>query len=120
MIIGAMIIAPLMNPILSMSFAIVTGNWTLYKRSWMTVLLGVFFTIFVSYLITGVAIAVALVPLLCVIPNPDHKHPLFFISFSLLKTSCLLPPASCLTSRRMPLFITGFGLRGGLSQIRLK
>ncbi len=26
-IIGAMIVAPLMNPILSMSFAIVTGNW---------------------------------------------------------------------------------------------
>ena len=32
-IIGAMIIAPLMNPILSMSFAIITGNWRLYKLS---------------------------------------------------------------------------------------
>ena len=32
-IIGAMIVAPLMNPILSMSFAIVTADWTLYQRS---------------------------------------------------------------------------------------
>jgi uncharacterized hydrophobic protein (TIGR00271 family) len=51
-IIGAMIVAPLMNPILSMSFAIVTGNWTLYKRSWMTVSLGAICVIFFSYLIS--------------------------------------------------------------------
>ena len=52
-IIGAMIVAPLMNPILSMSFAIVTGNWTLYKRSIVTVLLGTFSTILVSYWISA-------------------------------------------------------------------
>jgi uncharacterized membrane protein len=38
-IIGAMIVAPLMNPILSMAFGIVTGNWSLYKRSLVTVAL---------------------------------------------------------------------------------
>ena len=37
-IIGAMIVAPLMNPILSMSFAIVTLNWRVYKRSLVTVI----------------------------------------------------------------------------------
>ncbi|MGK7874047.1 MAG: DUF389 domain-containing protein [Xenococcaceae cyanobacterium] len=51
-IIGAMIVAPLMNPILSMSFAVVTGNWTLYKRSLVTVLLGALCAILVSYWIS--------------------------------------------------------------------
>ena len=51
-IIGAMIIAPLMNPILSMSFSIVTGNWKLYKRSLITVFLGVSSAILVSYFIS--------------------------------------------------------------------
>ncbi len=49
-IIGAMIVAPLMNPILSMSFGIVTANWKLYKRSIATVFLGAFSVILVSYL----------------------------------------------------------------------
>ena len=51
-IIGAMIVAPLMNPILSMSFGIVTANWRLYKRSIATVALGSFVSIFTAYLIT--------------------------------------------------------------------
>ncbi|MDJ0657877.1 MAG: DUF389 domain-containing protein [Crocosphaera sp.] len=48
-IIGAMIIAPLMNPILSMAFAIVTANWKLYKRSIITIFLGVLSVILISY-----------------------------------------------------------------------
>ncbi len=52
-IIGGMVIAPLMNPIMSMSFAIVTGNWRLYQRSIVTVFLGVSYTILVSYLISA-------------------------------------------------------------------
>ena len=48
-IIGAMIVAPLMNPILSMSFAIVTVNWKLYKRSVVTVFLGSACAILISY-----------------------------------------------------------------------
>ncbi|MGK7940524.1 MAG: DUF389 domain-containing protein [Crocosphaera sp.] len=51
-IIGAMIVAPLMNPILSMAFAIVTANWKLYKRSIITVFLGVFSAILVSFFIS--------------------------------------------------------------------
>lgn len=51
-IIGAMIVAPLMNPILSMSFGIITANWKLYKRSLITVALGVGCTIFISFLIS--------------------------------------------------------------------
>ncbi len=50
-IIGAMIVAPLMNPILSISFAIVTANWKLYKRSLVTVFLGAACAILVAYLI---------------------------------------------------------------------
>ena len=53
-IIGAMIVAPLMNPILSMAFAIVTGNWKLYKRSWVTVALGAFTAILIASLISAV------------------------------------------------------------------
>lgn len=49
-IIGAMIIAPLMNPILSMAFAITTGNWKLYKQSLITVLLGSATAIFMAFL----------------------------------------------------------------------
>ena len=52
-IIGGMVVAPLMNPIMSMSFAIVTGNWRLYRRSMVTVLLGVGCAILVSYLISA-------------------------------------------------------------------
>ena len=52
-IIGGMVIAPLMNPIMSMSFAIVTGNWRLYQRSIVTVFLGVSCAISVSYLISA-------------------------------------------------------------------
>jgi uncharacterized hydrophobic protein (TIGR00271 family) len=48
-IIGAMIVAPLMNPILSMSFAIVTVDWTLHGRSMATVFLGASCAILVSY-----------------------------------------------------------------------
>ena len=51
-IIGAMIVAPLMNPILSIAFAIVTGNWKLYKRSFITIILGVITTLLVSYFIS--------------------------------------------------------------------
>ena len=53
-IIGAMIIAPLMNPILSMAFAIVTADWKLYKRSLVTLFLGAFSAILVSSLISFV------------------------------------------------------------------
>ena len=52
-IIGAMIVAPLMNPILSMAFAIVIADWTLYKRSLVTVFLGASCTIFISYLLSA-------------------------------------------------------------------
>ena len=52
-IIGGMVIAPLMNPILSMSFAIVTGNWQWYRRSMVTAFLGVGCAILVSYLISA-------------------------------------------------------------------
>ena len=51
-VIGGMVVAPLMNPILSMSFAIVTGNWRLYPRSMITVFLGVGCAVLVSYLIS--------------------------------------------------------------------
>ena len=50
-IIGAMIVAPLMNPILSMAFAIVIADWKLYKRSIVTVASGVICTILISFLI---------------------------------------------------------------------
>ncbi len=51
-IIGGMVVAPLMNPILGISFAIVTGNWSLYRRSMLTVFFGVGCAISVSYLIS--------------------------------------------------------------------
>ncbi|WP_191964822.1 DUF389 domain-containing protein [Synechococcus sp. RSCCF101] len=47
-IIGAMIIAPLMNPILSLAFAVVAGDLTLYKRSLLTVVAGTLVTIGIS------------------------------------------------------------------------
>lgn len=52
-IIGAMIVAPLMNPILSMAFGIITANWVLCKRSIVTVFLGFLWTIFISFLISA-------------------------------------------------------------------
>lgn len=51
-IIGAMIIAPLMSPIVSFSFGIVSGNAILAVRSLFTILIGIVITIGLSYLIT--------------------------------------------------------------------
>lgn len=51
-IIGAMIIAPLMNPIISMSYGLVAGRGRLVSRSLMTVVVGTVLTIVVALLIT--------------------------------------------------------------------
>lgn len=48
-IIGAMIVAPLMNPILSMSYGIVTGNQNLYRRSILTILVEIILTVGLSF-----------------------------------------------------------------------
>lgn len=52
-IIGAMIIAPLMNPILSLAYGIVINNNLLIRRSALTLFTGICLTILVAYLITG-------------------------------------------------------------------
>lgn len=51
-IIGAMIIAPLMNPIIAVSYGIVARRWQLTLRSLFTVLTGTILTIGVAILIT--------------------------------------------------------------------
>ncbi len=50
-IIGAMIIAPLMGPILGIAYGMVMGNRRLLKRSALTLASGVFLTIFTSFVI---------------------------------------------------------------------
>ena len=51
-IIGAMIIAPLMNPILSISYGLVTFKSRLLRKAIVTLLTGILFVILVSWLIT--------------------------------------------------------------------
>ncbi|NES70629.1 MAG: TIGR00341 family protein, partial [Okeania sp. SIO2D1] len=51
-IIGAMIIAPLMGPIIGIAYAVVVANRRLLKRSIITVSTGTFLTIFVSFITT--------------------------------------------------------------------
>ncbi|MGD1899897.1 MAG: TIGR00341 family protein [Phormidesmis sp.] len=51
-IIGAMIVAPLMGPIVAMAFAITMGNRRLLKQSGLSVLTGSLMTILTAYLIT--------------------------------------------------------------------
>ncbi len=51
-IIGAMIIAPLMGPILGIAYGMVMGNRRLLKRSNLTLWTGVGLTIFISFLIS--------------------------------------------------------------------
>ncbi|MDJ0691358.1 MAG: DUF389 domain-containing protein [Xenococcaceae cyanobacterium MO_188.B32] len=51
-IIGAMIIAPLMNPIVSLSYALVKFKQRLLGRSALTILTGILWVILVSFLIT--------------------------------------------------------------------
>ncbi|NJN31326.1 MAG: TIGR00341 family protein [Synechococcales cyanobacterium RM1_1_8] len=53
-IIGAMIVAPLMGPIVGMAFAITVGNRRLFKRSGIAVLSGSIMTIATAYLICEV------------------------------------------------------------------
>lgn len=49
-IIGAMIVAPLMGPIVSAAFAIVAADYKLLKRSIVTILLGIFMTVAIAAL----------------------------------------------------------------------
>ena len=51
-IIGAMIIAPMMNPILSLSYAIISVNRTLLLRSLFTLFTGIILTVLVAFLST--------------------------------------------------------------------
>lgn len=51
-IIGAMIVAPLMNPIMSLAYSIVAGNKLVIRRSLLTLACGVFFTIFIAFITT--------------------------------------------------------------------
>ena len=51
-IIGAMIIAPLMGPIIAIAYSIVSGNQRLLKRSGFTLFKGVLLTIVISIVIT--------------------------------------------------------------------
>lgn len=53
-IIGAMIIAPLMAPIISASYGIVTSDWGLFSRSTVTTVTGVVMVIALAYLGTQV------------------------------------------------------------------
>ena len=53
-IIGAMIIAPLMNPIITLSYALVASKRKLLKRSLLTLLSGIVLTIIVSFVTTNV------------------------------------------------------------------
>ena len=51
-IIGAMIVAPLMGPIVAMAFAITMGNRRLFKQSGLSVLTGSLMTVLTAYLIS--------------------------------------------------------------------
>jgi uncharacterized hydrophobic protein (TIGR00271 family) len=51
-IIGAMIIAPLMSPIIALSYWLLAGNWIVILRSLLTVILGTILSIAVAYFIT--------------------------------------------------------------------
>lgn len=51
-IIGAMIVAPLMGPIIAIAYSIALGNQRLLKRSTFTLITGVFLTIATSFVIT--------------------------------------------------------------------
>jgi uncharacterized hydrophobic protein (TIGR00271 family) len=49
-IIGAMIVAPLMNPIMSLAYSLVTGNRMLLRRSAITLVSGIILTIAIAYI----------------------------------------------------------------------
>ena len=53
-IIGAMIVAPLMGPIVGMAYSTAMGNRKLLRRSSFTVLKGILLTITVSWLVTSI------------------------------------------------------------------
>ena len=53
-IIGAMIVAPLMGPIVGMAYSIAAGNRKLLRRSSLTLLKGVILTIVVSWLVASI------------------------------------------------------------------
>ncbi|MGB3759856.1 MAG: DUF389 domain-containing protein [Rivularia sp. (in: cyanobacteria)] len=56
-IIGAMIVAPLMGPIIAIAYSIVAGNQRLLKRSLFTLIKGILLTVAISFVITkGVGI----------------------------------------------------------------
>lgn len=53
-IIGAMIVAPLMGPIIAIAYSMVAANQRLLKRAFFTLIKGILLTILISFLITKV------------------------------------------------------------------
>ncbi len=53
-IIGAMIIAPLMTPIISLAYSVVKIDWRLARRSILTIIFGVLIVVLVAYLSTRI------------------------------------------------------------------
>ncbi len=53
-VIGAMIVAPLMGPVIAMAYAIAVANRRLFRRSALTVLCGILMTVFISLVIAKV------------------------------------------------------------------
>lgn len=53
-VIGAMIVAPLMGPVIAMAYAIAISNRRLFRRSTLTVFCGILMTVLISWLIAKV------------------------------------------------------------------
>lgn len=124
-IIGAMIIAPLMNPMLSLSYAMIKINYKLFGRATLTLFTGVIWVILVSFVITQLVGTRIIASEIQARANPNlldlgvAMASGFAGAFALTRRSIsnTLPGVAIAVALVPPLCVVGIGLALGSGQI---
>ena len=125
-IIGAMIIAPLMNPIIAFSFSCARGNWRILRKAAFSVATGIVVVLFVSILVTkivgsrmeGAEVLSRSHPNLIDLGVAIASGIAGAIAWSRRKISNALPGVAIAVALVPPLCTVGIGLALGSSAVR--
>ena len=126
-IIGAMLVAPLMSPMMTMGFAIVNGNLSLFSKATVSTLAGMFLAVFVTALITFLFPLKTITNEILARTAPNILD-LFIALLSGLagayalgrkEVSASLPGVAIAASLVPPLCVVGFGIGSGNGRIAI-
>lgn len=120
-IIGAMLISPIMNPLISLSFSIATGDSDLFGKSFKTLLFGIFLALGVSFLATFLVPERSLTPEVLSRTQPTLIDLIIAVAsgsagaYTMFRKTGLmiLPGVAIATAIMPPLCVVGIGLSFG-------